>query len=137
MVGFTRLSLIATVASTVSAQLQKPLFTPSEDVPEADYTGSKPLIDTEALQARISIESLQKRAEALYEIAKSSEEEFGHPTRVIGSEGHRRTLEYVASEISKLGDYYRYSTQAFPAVMGQVFQSRLVLGHSVPESAYP
>ncbi|KAI1365606.1 peptidase family M28 [Xylaria arbuscula] len=137
MVGFSRLSLIATVAGSVSAQLQKPLFTPSEEVLEADYTGSKPLVDTEALQARIKIDSLQKRAEALYEIAKSSEEEFGHPTRVIGSEGHRRTLEYVTSEIGKLGDYYKFSTQAFPAVMGQVFQSRLVLGHIVPESAYP
>lgn len=51
--------------------------------------------------------------------------------------GHRRTLEYVASQIDRLGDYYHYSTQAFPAVMGQVFQSRLVLGHSVPESATP
>lgn len=104
---------------------------------EKGETGNRPLVDTESLQARISVESLLKHANALYDIAKSSEEEFGHPTRVIGSEGHRRTLEYVADEIDRLGEYYTYSTQAFPAVMGQVFQSRLVLGHSVPESATP
>ncbi|KAI1193718.1 peptidase family M28 [Nemania serpens] len=131
MVGLGRLSLIAAI-SAVSAQLQKPLPSQSEDV-----LGTKPLVDTDLLQARISTDSLLKHAKALYDIAASSEEEYGHPTRVIGSEGHRRTLEYVASEIDRLGDYYQYSTQAFPAVMGQVFQSRLVLGHSVPESATP
>ncbi|KAI0450117.1 peptidase family M28 [Xylaria acuta] len=137
MVGPGRLSLIATIGA-VSAQLQKPLLSQSGDVLlETAKTGDKPLVDTESLQSHISTESLFEHANALYELAKSSEEEFGHPTRVIGSEGHRRTLEYVAAKIDSLGDYYNYSTQAFPAVMGQVFQSRLVLGHSVPESAAP
>ncbi|KAI1421637.1 peptidase family M28 [Xylaria sp. FL1777] len=136
MVGLRRLPLIATMAA-VSAQLQWPLLSPSEDVLETDRTGTKPLIDTELLQAQISTESLLARAEALYDLAKSSEEQFGHPTRVIGSEGHRRTLGYIASEIGNLADYYTLSTQPFPAVMGQVFQSRLVLGHSVPGSATP
>ncbi|KAI1115393.1 peptidase family M28 [Nemania sp. NC0429] len=137
MVGLGRLSLIATI-SAVAAQLQKPLPSlPEDGLPVTDQGRNKPLVDTELLQARISTESLLEHAKALYHIAGSSEEEFGHPTRVIGSEGHRRTLEYVASEIDGLGDYYQYSTQAFPAVMGQVFQSRLVLGHSVPESATP
>ncbi|KAI0399686.1 peptidase family M28 [Xylaria palmicola] len=139
MVGLTRLSLIAAIgAGAVCAQLQKPLVAQPDNVlPDADEAASKPLVDTEALQARISIERLFKHAEALYDIAKLSEDEFGHPTRVIGSPGHRGTLEYVAAEIDRLGDYYSYSTQAFPAVMGQVFQSRLVLGHSVPASATP
>ncbi len=86
MVGLGRLSLVATIAA-VSAQLQRPLLSPSEDVLETDQARTKPLIDTELLQAQISIESLLARAEALYDIAKSSEEQFGHPTRVIGSEG--------------------------------------------------
>ncbi|KAI0804011.1 peptidase family M28 [Xylaria sp. FL0064] len=136
MVGFSGLSLITTIAA-VSAQLQKPLFSPSEDEREIYQAGTKPLIDTELLQAQISTDNLFKRAEVLYDIAKSSEEQFGHPTRVIGSEGHRRSLEYIASEISRLGDYYTLSTQPFPAVMGQVFEYRLVLGHTVPESALP
>ncbi|KAJ8112859.1 hypothetical protein ONZ43_g5289 [Nemania bipapillata] len=90
MVGLSRLSLIATIAA-VSAQLQQlqqPLVSQSEDVLlEADKAATKPLVDTELLQARITTESLLRHAEALYGIAKSSEEEFGHPTRVIGSEG--------------------------------------------------
>lgn len=87
MVGISRLSLLATIGA-VSAQLQKPIFEQEDVLLETGETaGSKPLIDTESLQARISVESLLKHANALYDIAKSSEEEFGHPTRVIGSEG--------------------------------------------------
>ncbi|KAI0391378.1 aminopeptidase [Xylariaceae sp. FL0594] len=136
MVVLNRLSLIATVAayhrSAVAQQQQQPLV-----VGNLDKAGSKPLVNTESLQAQISIDSLFERANALYEIAKTSEEEWGHPTRVIGSKGHQKTLEYIAAEIERLGDYYTYSTQPFPAVMGQVFESRLVLGHSVPSSANP
>lgn len=87
MVGLLRLSLIATI-SAVSAQLQKPLLSQPEDVLlVADQGKTKPLVDTELLQARISTESLLKHGKALYDIAVSSEEEYGHPTRVIGSEG--------------------------------------------------
>lgn len=56
---------------------------------------------------------------------------------VFPATGHRGTLDYVASEIERLGDYYNYSTQAFPAVMGKVYEYRLVLGHTVPSSATP
>ncbi|KAI0204982.1 peptidase family M28 [Astrocystis sublimbata] len=137
MVGLSRLSLIATIGA-VSAQLQKPLLSQPDDVLlGTDKTGHKPLVDSKSLQAQISIDSLFEHANSLYDLAKSSEEEFGHPTRVIGSEGHRRTLEYVSAKLDSLGGYYTSSTQAFPAVMGQVFQSRLVLGHTVPESASP
>ncbi|GAP92387.1 putative aminopeptidase y [Rosellinia necatrix] len=137
MVGVSRLPLVATIAA-VSAQLQKPLLPQPEDVRlGSEHMGARPMVDTELLQARISTESLVEHAKALYELARSSEDEFGHPTRVIGSEGHRRTLEYVTAEIDRLGDYYSYSTQDFPAVMGQVFQYRLVLDHVVPESAAP
>ncbi|KAI1268827.1 hypothetical protein F5Y18DRAFT_372659 [Xylariaceae sp. FL1019] len=132
-----RLSLVAALASTISGQLQQPLTSQDQLPLFTDKTASKPLIDTDELQASISIDSLLKRANDLYEIATVSEDQYGHPTRVIGSKGHRKTLEYVASEIDKLGDYYTYSTQPFPAVMGQVFQSRLVLGHDVPSSARP
>ncbi|KAI1175394.1 hypothetical protein F4777DRAFT_550562 [Nemania sp. FL0916] len=138
MVGFSRLWLMAmAAATTANAQLQKPLLSQPKAVAESDRTGSKPLVDTDSLQALISTDSLLKHAAALYDRAKSSEEEFGHPTRVIGSEGHRQTLRYVSQTIADLGEYYTHSTQAFPAVMGQVFQSRLVLGHRVPESATP
>jgi aminopeptidase Y len=90
MVALKRLSLIATIATVhqaVSAQLQKPLLSQPEDLLEIDNTRGKPLVDTELLQASFTTESLLERAKALYGLAKSSEDEFGHPTRVIGSEG--------------------------------------------------
>lgn len=53
-------------------------------------TSKKQLIDTEALQALIKPEKLLHRAKELYEIAKLSEDEYNHPTRVIGSKGKLR-----------------------------------------------
>jgi aminopeptidase Y len=47
----------------------------------------KPLVDSEALQAAIKVENLLARAEDLYKIAKLGEDEYNHPTRVIGSAG--------------------------------------------------
>jgi aminopeptidase Y len=51
--------------------------------------------------------------------------------------GHIGTLSYIYEEILKLGDYYEISNQSFPAVSGNVFESRLVLGDQVPKSAAP
>ena len=85
------LSLFAAAAAlyTVSA-LQIP-FLPSQIKQNpivADLTATKKApIDTEALQALINPDNLLKRAKELYEIAKLGEEEYGHPTRVIGSDG--------------------------------------------------
>lgn len=62
-------------------ELQMPISRPSED------HVSKPFVTTEGLQDAIKVGSLWKRAEKLYEIAKKAEEEYGHPTRVIGSKG--------------------------------------------------
>ncbi|KAK3681647.1 peptidase family M28 [Podospora appendiculata] len=100
-------------------------------------SSSKPLIDSEALQATIGKEALLARAKELYKIAKLGEDEYNHPTRVIGSEGHKGTLKYIYDTLVGLGDYYTLSKQPFPAVNGQVFESRLVLGQTVPSSATP
>ncbi|TEA20648.1 Aminopeptidase Y [Colletotrichum sidae] len=97
----------------------------------------KPLVDTEALQDTIHADNLLVRAKELYEIAKLGEEEYNHPTRVIGSDGHRGTLEYIYFNLAKLGDYYKVWNQTFPAVSGNVFESRLVIGDEVPKSATP
>jgi aminopeptidase Y len=51
------------------------------------HDGGRPLISTEALQDSIKTENLLARAKDLYKIAKLGEEEYNHPTRVIGSEG--------------------------------------------------
>ncbi|RAH68556.1 aminopeptidase [Aspergillus aculeatinus CBS 121060] len=116
--------------------LQLPLFQASSSQSELS-TSSKQLIDSELLQKEVKAENLLKRAEELYEIAKLSEEEYQHPTRVIGSKGHLGTLDYIYSTLVELGDYYTITNQSFPAVTGNVFESRLVLGHTVPSSATP
>lgn len=44
-------------------------------------------------------------------------------------------MDYIYSELERLDGYYTLSKQPFPAVMGKVYESRLVVGHEVPESA--
>ncbi|KAK4135740.1 Zn-dependent exopeptidase [Trichocladium antarcticum] len=122
------------VLGAVSA-LQDSLQRPLVNVTHAPAIKPKPLVDSEALQASISGDKLLARAEELYEIAKLGEDEYNHPTRVIGSEGHLGTLGYIYTALARLGDYYTLSKQLFPAVTGNVFEFRLVLGHDVPESA--
>ncbi|KAI5865139.1 Zn-dependent exopeptidase [Durotheca rogersii] len=137
---WSRVFLLASLGVAAASELQVPLAPQGQQRPldavDADFL-AKPLVDTDDLQASIKIESLVERAKDLYEIAKRSEPEFGHPTRVIGSEGHTGTLEYIQSALEQLGDYYTFAKQPFPAVMGKVYESRLVVGHEVPESAYP
>lgn len=52
-------------------------------------------------------------------------------------QGHVGTLAYIRAELAKLGNYYKVSDQGFPAVSGNVFESRLVLGNDVPKQASP
>ncbi|CAM1505089.1 Fc.00g107260.m01.CDS01 [Cosmosporella sp. VM-42] len=140
----SKLFVAATALSGVSAiqfpqvPLQGPKL-PSSWNPWSsnDELSSKPLVDTKALQSSIKAENLETRAKEFYNIAKLSEEEYNHPTRVIGSDGHLGTLSYIAAELAKLGSYYSVSNQLFPAVSGNVFESRLVLGNDVPKDAAP
>lgn len=47
------------------------------------------------------------------------------------------TLSYIYATLAELGDYYTLSNQTFPAVSGNVFESRLVVGNDVLKTAYP
>jgi aminopeptidase Y len=49
----------------------------------------KPLISSKAIEAAITSENLLKRATRLSEIADLSIDDYGHPTRVIGSKGNK------------------------------------------------
>lgn len=81
-----RLIPLLTLAATAAAS-------PTQEILKVDSSSSqvvinsKPLIDTKAIQALITAKGLKRRAEKLYEIAKLGEDEYNHPTRVIGSEG--------------------------------------------------
>ncbi|KIW04356.1 uncharacterized protein PV09_04643 [Verruconis gallopava] len=96
---------------------------------------SHPIVNSESLQACIDPKALQRRAEALFEIAKSSIDEYNRPTRVIGSAGHQRTLDYIYSELANMGDYFTLSNQTFQAFTGHVTESRLIIGDSVLTNA--
>lgn len=78
----------ATAALSGVSALQIPL---NLQVPKLSWnpftSDGLPLVDTKELQKSIKPENLEARAKDLYEIAKNGEEEYGHPTRVIGSEG--------------------------------------------------
>ncbi|KAI6785279.1 Aminopeptidase Y-like protein [Emericellopsis cladophorae] len=139
-----RLSVVAALAFTGAASalqipLQIPINTPWTETPAVhqDDGDELPLIDSKTLQDRIASSSLEARAKVLYDLAKRSEDEYNHPTRVIGSKGHEATLTYIQSTLAQLGSYYNVSSQSFPAVTGNVFESRLVVGAEVPSSAAP
>lgn len=135
MVFSSRWALCAAVTSV--AALQIPLLSPYHPTLFGHPSGSKPLVNSTELQDLISGDRLLTRAKKLYEIAKLGEEEYNHPTRVIGSAGHLGTLSYIYETLLQLGDYYTLSNQSFPAVSGNIFESRLVLGSEVPKSAAP
>ncbi|KAF2730638.1 Zn-dependent exopeptidase [Polyplosphaeria fusca] len=131
-------STLAQCATIVGAVgLQIPLFWKPSQAPLDHPNGTKPLINSTELQDLISGDRLYARAKKLFEIAKLGEDEYNHPTRVIGSAGHLGTLSYIYEQILQLGDYYQLSNQSFPAVSGNIFQYRLVIGNDVPKSAYP
>lgn len=74
-------------AATAVSALQIPLNLQVPKLSWNPFSDDLPMVDTKALQKSIKPENLEARAKDLYEIAKNGEEEYGHPTRVIGSEG--------------------------------------------------
>jgi aminopeptidase Y len=86
MVFFSGFALCAAV--TGAGALQIPLLSLFHNqAPLGHPSGSKPMVNSTELQDLISGERLMVRANKLYEIAKLGEEEYNHPTRVIGSAG--------------------------------------------------
>ena len=95
MAGSARLGVagLALLGGASAFRLQLPFLqdqAPLVDIVNTDTntnTHVKPVIDSEALQASISSDNLLARAKELYKIAKLGEDEYNHPTRVIGSDG--------------------------------------------------
>lgn len=96
----------------------------------------KPTVESEALQASISIEKLNESAWDLYHVAEASNKKYGHPTRVIGSPGHFKTIHYILSELHRYGDYYDLDVQSFHALTGRVnfFDLAFEDGKKVPSA---
>jgi hypothetical protein len=85
MVFFSGFALCAAISG--AGALQIPLLPSTNQPPLGHPSGSKPLINSTELQDLISGDRLMTRANKLFEIAKLGEEEYNHPTRVIGSAG--------------------------------------------------
>jgi aminopeptidase Y len=131
------LAVAGVMTAAASAQLQVPMVNMEKlniETATAKVSGDKPLVDSQALQDLITSDSLFTRSKDLYAAAELSQDEYNHPTRVIGSPGHLGTLAYVYTNLAALGDYYTLSNQTFPAVTGSVSEFRLVLGKDVPAS---
>ncbi|ODV82236.1 Zn-dependent exopeptidase [Suhomyces tanzawaensis NRRL Y-17324] len=111
-----------------------PLAIPNDiqTVFELQDLGKLPEIDTVKLQLLITAEGLRERANALYNISLSSVGEYGHPTRVIGSPGHRGTVEYVILELKSLG--YEVETQEFEALDSHIESFSLLIDGTKPKS---
>jgi len=89
MVYFSGFALCAAV--TGASALQIPFLSSSNQASLGHPHGTKPMVNSTELQELISGDRLMMRAKKMYEIAKLGEEEYNHPTRVIGSAGMRCT----------------------------------------------
>ncbi|BAO39279.1 aminopeptidase Y [Kluyveromyces marxianus] len=94
----------------------------------------KPGVESEKLQDSITVEKLNETAWDFYRLANTSFKEYGHPTRVIGSKGHKKTIHYILSQLYQHRDYYDISIQDFPALTGKInsFNLSFVDGGNVP-----
>jgi aminopeptidase Y len=80
------ISLLALSTLAASSTVQRPLQDASSSEAVAS-SKSLPLVNSTQLQGHIHSDNLLKRAKELYKIAELGTKEYGHPTRVIGSEG--------------------------------------------------
>lgn len=83
--GLATLSTVLLVLGE-AAGFQIPLFSSKAQQVPVSVTG-RDLISSTALQGRIDPDNLLNRAKELYHIAEAAVDEYGHPTRVIGSPG--------------------------------------------------
>jgi aminopeptidase Y len=118
MVYSSRWALCAAV--TGATALQIPLLSSNNQALLGHPSGSKPLVNSTELQDLISGDRLLTRAKKLYEIAKLGEEEYNHPTRVIGSAGMsrhvRQTLNVLIDHDKAISEHYPTSMRPFSSL---------------------
>lgn len=95
-----------------------------------------------SITSHVNVKNLETRAQDLYEIAQKSLPEYGNPTRVIGSKGHRGTLNYIISSLTDFGaEYFDVWTQRLSATAGKVNSFKLEVSNepvkSIPFSLTP
>ncbi|GMM38907.1 aminopeptidase Y [Saccharomycopsis crataegensis] len=91
-----------------------------------------PPLDSEELQSLINPEDLEYHANVLYNLSKTSIDEFGNPTRVIGSSGHFATINHILSVFNKYHWYYDITVQPFTTVISKIESAKLYLNNEEP-----
>lgn len=102
-----------------------------------DSYDALPMVNSEELQALITHDALNASAIELYDIANASVKGYGHPTRVIGSAGHWKTLSWIETQLKAMSNYYNYTTQEFEALDGKVFNYSLSVNMMKIDSVKP
>ncbi|KAI1526793.1 leupeptin-inactivating enzyme 1 precursor [Pyrenophora tritici-repentis] len=74
----------------------------------------KTLVNSQSLRDALHIDNLFAKAEILQEIAYSTPGK----NRVIGSQGHEDTVEYIKGQLEAFPDYYNVYTQDVPLNIG-------------------
>ncbi|QLG74804.1 hypothetical protein HG535_0H01310 [Zygotorulaspora mrakii] len=85
----------------------------------------KPMVESEKLQEKIVLDDLNQTVSDLFELSKASVKRYGNPTRVIGSAGHWKTINYILRQFDDMRDYYDISLQAFSALNGKIWSFNL------------
>jgi aminopeptidase Y len=84
------LVLLSLSSLAASSAIQYPLIQKAD----SGTLVKKPLVSSKAIQHDIKKDALLERAKHLSTLADLSLEEYGHPTRVIGSKGNKNRLSH-------------------------------------------
>ncbi|KAF2679723.1 Zn-dependent exopeptidase [Lentithecium fluviatile CBS 122367] len=76
--------------------------------------GKKELVTSEKLRKSINTDALRKKAQLFERFAYDSPDK----NRVIGSEGHQATIDYITNQIKQFPDYYTVTQQPMPLSVG-------------------
>ncbi|PSN67369.1 leupeptin-inactivating enzyme 1 precursor [Corynespora cassiicola Philippines] len=72
------------------------------------------LVESEKLRKRIKVDALEEKAHLFERFAYDSPAK----NRVIGSEGHQATIDYITNTIKQYPDYYTITQQPMPLSVG-------------------
>lgn len=85
--------------------------TPLPPVP----TDPREMKDPSEIEELITPQFLQLWTDKLYEQAETSIETEGHPTRVLGSVGHKSSMDMILDAVKRHSNFYTYEIQPFIA----------------------
>jgi carboxypeptidase Q len=91
-----------------------------------------PLVKSKALQRGITRNALSTKAHELEAIAYSTPDR----NRVMSSEGHEKTVEWITGYLDEMKDYYTYKVQPFIALFSNSNGTFAVEGEEIESEAF-